>query len=195
MFCGEGFSMSDTEEIDLGEGADAGAEGGDGSKKSAGLGGLLPNLLKFVAIGLGALVFIVTIAVITFNIMNKSGKTQSVVPQTEAYVAVKPVYSMFTLIGDVNARTKDPVPWNVVVNMIIAYDLNDNATGTELTARQYELRDFVRRYFSGKTAVDLQPDKESKLKQEIREQLNTQILDKARAREILFDKLDLMEGM
>ena len=187
--------MADDEDIDLGEDGDGGGEGDAGKKKGGGLGGLLPNILKFVAIGLGALVFIVTVAVITFNIMNKGGKTQTAIPQTEAYVAVKPVYSMFTLIGDITARTKDAVPWNVVVNMIIAYDLNDTATNAELIARQYELRDFIRRFFSGKTAVELQPENESKLKHEIREQLNTQVLDKARAREILFDKLDVMEGM
>ncbi|MDR0540324.1 MAG: flagellar basal body-associated FliL family protein [Spirochaetaceae bacterium] len=188
--------MSDAEEIDLGEsGGESGGEGGDGGKKGKGLGGLLPTLLKFVGIGLAALLLIVTVAVFTFNIMNKSGKTQTAIPQTEAYVAVKPVYSAFTLIGDVNARTKDAVPWNVVVNLIIQYDLNDTATNGELIARQYELRDFIRRYFSGKYAADLRPEKEAQLKQEIREQLNTQVFDKARAREILFDKLDIMEGM
>ncbi|MDR2601206.1 MAG: flagellar basal body-associated FliL family protein [Spirochaetaceae bacterium] len=183
--------MSDSEDVDLGEGGESNPQGE--KKKGAALGGVMPNILKFVAIGLAALIFIVTVAVITFSIMNKSGKSQTVAPQTEAYVAVKPVYSMFTMIGDVITRTKDATPWNVLVNMIIAYDLDDTATSAELIARQYELRDFVRRFFSSKTVQELQPENEFKLKQEIREQLNTQILDKARAREILFDKLDLME--
>ncbi|MDR0551200.1 MAG: flagellar basal body-associated FliL family protein [Spirochaetaceae bacterium] len=185
--------MADNEEIDLGESGEGG-ESEESKKKGGGIGGLLPTLLKFIGIGLGALVLIVTVAVITYNILNKSGKTQTAVPQTEAYIAVKPVYSSFTLIGDVNARTKDAVPWNLVVNLIIQYDLGDTATNSELIARQYELRDFIRRYFSSKYAADMRPDNEPRLKQEIREQLNTQVLDKARAREILFDKLELMEG-
>jgi flagellar FliL protein len=182
--------MSDEADISLDEGAE-GDEAGGGGKKPG--GGLLPKLLRFIAIGLGALIFIVTVAVITFNIMNKGGKSQTVVPQTDSYVAVKKQYSMFTLIGNVSTRTRDPTPWNVSVDMIIGYDLNDNATTTELTSRLYELRDFVRRYFSSKTAAELQPENESRIKNEIRELLNTTVLDRARVRTILFDKLDLYE--
>ncbi|MDR2659479.1 MAG: flagellar basal body-associated FliL family protein [Spirochaetaceae bacterium] len=180
--------MSDEPDIELEE--EAGADGGGAKKPGV---GLLPKLLKFIAIGLGALVFIVTVAVITFNIMTKGGKSQTVVPQTDAYIAVKKQYSMFTLIGTVNTRTKDPTPWMVSVDMIIGYDLNDNAAATELTSRLYELRDFVRRYFSGKTSSELQPENEGRIKIEIRELLNTTILDRARARTILFNRLDLYE--
>ncbi|MDR1363848.1 MAG: flagellar basal body-associated FliL family protein [Spirochaetaceae bacterium] len=180
--------MSDESELNLDESAE---DGGAAVKKSS--VGLLPKLLKFIAIGLSALVFIVTVAVITFNIMNKGGKSQTVVPQTDSYAAVKKQYSMFTLIGSVNTRTRDTALWMVSVDMIIGYDLNDNATATELTGRLYELRDFVRRYFSSKTAVELQPENEAHIKNEIRELLNTTVLDKARVRIILFDKLDLYE--
>jgi flagellar basal body-associated protein FliL len=51
----------------------------------------------------------------------------------------------------------------------------------------------VRRYFSGKSAGELQPENEARIKNEIRELLNTTILDKARVRVILFDRLDLYE--
>jgi flagellar FliL protein len=179
--------MSDESELNLDEGA--GEEGG--AKKA--VTGLLPKLLRFIAIGLGALVFIVTVAVITFNIMNKGGKSQTVVTQTDSYAAVKKQYSMFTLIGSVNTRTRDSTPWMVSVDMIIGYDLDDNATAIELTGRLYELRDFVRRYFSSKTAAELQPENEARVKNEIRELLNTTVLDKARVRIILFEKLDLYE--
>ncbi|GHU38825.1 flagellar basal body protein FliL [Spirochaetia bacterium] len=184
--------MSDQAEPDIEEDAD-GEEPSGGKKKKSGGGGLLPKLLMFIAIGIGALIFIVTVAVITFNIMNKGGKSQSVVPQTDSYVAVKPQYTTFDLIGDVNTRTKDPTPWNVSVHMVVGYDLNDNATGTELTARRVELQDFVRRYFSEKYAKELQPENESRIKNEIKERLNTTLLDKARVRTVLFTKLDLYE--
>ncbi|MDR0662817.1 MAG: flagellar basal body-associated FliL family protein [Spirochaetaceae bacterium] len=183
--------MSDEADVNLETGAEDGAAGG-GKNRPVG-GGLLPKLLKFIAIGLGVLVFIVTVAVITFNVMNKGGKSQTVVPETDSYVAVKKQYSMFTLIGNVATRTRDPTPWNVSVDMIIGYDLNDNATAGELNSRLYELRDFVRRYFSSKSAGELQPENEARIKNEIRELLNTTILDKARVRIILFDRLDLYE--
>jgi flagellar FliL protein len=182
--------MSDETDVNLEEGTENGAAAGGKNKPG---GGLLPKLLKFIAIGFGALIFIVTVAVVTFNIMNKGGKSQTFVPETDSYVAVKKQYSMFTLIGNVSTRTRDPTPWNVSVDMIIGYDLNDNATAGELNSRLYELRDFVRRYFSGKSAAELQPENEARIKSEIRELLNTTVLDKARVRIILFDKLDLYE--
>jgi flagellar FliL protein len=179
--------MSDESDLNIEEKA---GDGGGVKKIGA---GLLPKLLRFIAIGLGALVFIVTVVVITFNIMSKGGKSQTVVAQTDSYAAVKKQYSMFTLIGSVNTRTRDTTPWMVSVDMIIGYDTNDNSTGIELTGRLYELRDFVRRYFSSKTAAELQPENEARIKNEIRELLNTTVLDKARVRLILFDKLDLYE--
>jgi flagellar FliL protein len=51
----------------------------------------------------------------------------------------------------------------------------------------------VRSYFSGKYQADLQPEHEARLKQDIREILNTRFLDKARIRIVLFNKLDVME--
>jgi flagellar FliL protein len=62
-----------------------------------------------------------------------------------------------------------------------------------LISRQYQLRDFTRTYFSGKNAAELRPENEARIKNEIRELINTTILDRARVRQILFDKLDLFE--
>jgi flagellar FliL protein len=183
--------MSDSDELDLGEGEAAGTE--SPAKKSSGLAALLPNLLKFIAIGLGALILIVTVAVITFNILSKGGQAQTVIPENSPYVGTRPQYSYSTIIGPIRTRTKDDTPYAVVVDMVIGYTLNDNAAQTELTGRLYQLRDFVRTFFSSKYAAELQPENESRLKQEILEYLNTRVLDTAKARIILFNQLDIME--
>jgi flagellar FliL protein len=154
----------------------------------------LPTILKFAAIGLGAIIFIVTIVVITNNIMNSGGKSQTqVADPTSPYVGRRQNYAIYTGIGSVTTRTRDPNNTSVTVVMNIGYDLEDTAAGSELNSRQYELRDFVRRYFTGKYASELQPENEERLKQEIREVLNTRFLDTAKVRIILFDKLDVME--
>jgi flagellar FliL protein len=184
--------MSDTDDLDF-SGEEPAAESAP-KKASGGLGALLPNLLKFVAIGLGALVFIVTVSVITYRIMSGGGKSQTVVTDpTSPYVGRRPEYAAYTLIGSVTTRTRDATNHSVTVDMIIQYDLNDTAAQTELTSRQYELRDFVRSYFTGKYAEELKPENEARLKQDIREILNTRFLDTAKVRNILFNKLDVME--
>jgi flagellar FliL protein len=184
--------MSDNDELGL-DGGDA-AEAGSSPKKTSGLAALLPTILKFAAIGLGAIVFIVTVVFFAVKIINGGGKAQTSTDPASPYVGKRPEYAAFTLIGTVTTRTKDTANYSVTVEMIIQYDLNNNAAQTELTSRQYELRDFVRSYFSAKYAAELQPEGEAKLKQEIREILNTRFLDTAKVRNILFNKLDVMES-
>jgi flagellar protein FliL len=181
--------MSDGDDLNL-DGEDAAGSGTP--KKPSGLAALLPNLLKFVAIGLGALIFIVTVSVITYNILIKGGQSQPKIPLALDVIGNRPQYQMFTSIGMIRTSTKDPLPYSVVVDMAIGYDLNDNTTQAELTGRLYELRDFVRVFFKGKMADDLKPESEPSLKQEILEQLNTKILSSGRARIILFTQLDVM---
>ncbi|MDR2702299.1 MAG: flagellar basal body-associated FliL family protein [Spirochaetaceae bacterium] len=180
--------MSDDDGLDLG-GEDVG--GADGGKKRGGPG-FLPNLLKFIAIGLGALIFIVAVVVITVNIMSGKSESQTSMDPTSEYIGTRPQYATFTLIGQINTRTRD-LTHAVVVDMLIEYDLNNNAAQTELTGRVNQLRDFTRNYFAGKYSNELEPENEQKLKQEIREILNTRYLDTAKVRNILFNKLDVME--
>ncbi|MCL2809095.1 MAG: flagellar basal body protein FliL [Treponema sp.] len=187
--------MSDSDDLDL-DGGDAGESGGSSKKRGGGLGNLLPTILKFVAIGLGALIFIITVSVITFNIMNNRGASQTVINDpTSPYLSIRPEYNYFDNIGSITVRTRDfPVSSSVTVQMIIGYDINDSKAGGELNSRRYELRDFIRRYFTGKTAAELAPEREEALKREIMEMLNTRFLDSRGARLILFDRLDVMEN-
>jgi flagellar FliL protein len=181
--------MSDSDDLDL-DGGDAPESGGSSKKRSGGLGNLLPTILKFAAIGIGALIFIVTVSVITYSIMNKGGKSQTVISDPlSPYVGKRPEYDMYDRIGSISIRTRDS--YTVSVEMIIGYDKGDQNANTELWGRQYELRDFIRRYFTGKSAAELGPDREEELKNEIKEQLNTRFLDTAKARIILFNKLDV----
>ena len=186
--------MSDSDDLDL-EGGDS-PDASAAPKKRGGLGNLLPTILKFVAIGIGELIFIVTVSVITYNIMNKGGKSQTVISDPSSpYIGKLPQYNYFDMIGSITTKTRDTTSsYAVTVEMLIGYDLNDQAAGAELTSRRYEIQDFLRRYFTGKTAAELAPEKEEELKKEIREQLNQRFLDTARARNILFRKLDVMES-
>ncbi|MDR2783040.1 MAG: flagellar basal body-associated FliL family protein [Treponema sp.] len=178
------------EKIDLGD--EEGGESGSKKKKDNALLMLLPNLLKFLAIGLGMLILIVTISVITFNILNKGGKSQTVVTDDVTYEGTRPQYSMFSALPVIRAMTKDPSPYSVVVEIVLGYDLNNATAATELTSRLVELQDFIRNYFSSKYNVDLQPDKEEQLKQDLIEKLNRR-LNTAKVRAVFFKQLSTME--
>ncbi|MDR2534689.1 MAG: flagellar basal body-associated FliL family protein [Treponema sp.] len=188
--------MSDEAEAGLEPEESASEEGGGSSKKKKGfpLAALLPNLLKFVAIGLGALIFIVTVSVITFTLLNKGGKSQTVIPENSPYVGTRPQYQTFSNIGIVRTRSMDPTPYTVVVEMVIAYDMGANDAQNELIARSTELQDFVRSFFRTKFVNELQPDNEQQLKREIIELLNTQKLNTAKVRDIYFKQLETIES-
>lgn len=162
-------------------------------KKASGLGALLPTILKFAAIGIGALIFIVTVSIITYRIMSGGGTSQTVVSSTETYQPKKPQYSWFSTIGVIRTRTKDPTPYSVVVNVIIGYEQDNKLAQNELTNRLYELKDFIRNFFSLKYASDLKPENEVQLKQEIKQQMNNGLFYDFKVQEILFQQLDVVE--
>jgi flagellar FliL protein len=185
--------MGDADDVDVGE-ADGDEAGTSSKKKVSGLAALLPNLLKFVAIGLGALVFIVTVSFVTYTVLSKGGKSQTAVAEPASpYVGTRPQYQIFSSINSVRTRTKDTTPYSVAVDMVVGYDMNDKYAQAELTSRLYELQDFVRSFFSSKYAAELQPENEARLKQEILEAINTRILDTSTVKIILFKQLDVNE--
>jgi flagellar FliL protein len=189
--------MSDSDELDIDGGESPESSGGGPKKKGGGaLGAILPTILKFAAIGIGALVFIVTVSVVTYNIMNKGGKQQTLVTDPESpYVGVRPVYAYYTGIGTITCRTRDTTgSYSVTVVMNLGYDQEDLTAYSELSSRQYELQDFVRNYFTGKYAHELLPENEARLKRDIQEILNTRFLDTGKVRNVVFGKLDVMEA-
>jgi flagellar FliL protein len=163
-----------------------------GKKKSSLLGGLIPKLLKFIAIGLGALIFIVTVAVITFNFLNQGGRTQTMVSETDPYVGRRPEYTYYSNIDLIRTFTNDASPASVVVKVVLGYDMDDQRAPTELTNRMYEITAYIRQFFALKTADELQPEDEAQLQQEIREALNTRILQTTKIRTVLFQQFDVI---
>ena len=85
--------MSDQNDIDMDTG-DAGVS--DGSAK--GRSGFLLQLLKWIAISLGALIFIVTVVVITVNIMGLTGRPATSAPVSEDYVPLQEPLEWYVLL-------------------------------------------------------------------------------------------------
>jgi len=188
--------MADSNELDDIEGGDSPETSAPKKKKkrAAGLVALLPVILKFAAIGIGALIFIVTVSVVTFNIMNRGGRSQTVVADPMSpYIGRRPIFSWYTDLGPITTRTRDATFHTVTVVLNLGFDHNDQAAASELNGRRFELQEFVRRYFAGKTVDELRIENEPRIKREIREILNTRYLDTARIRDVNIARLDVME--
>ena len=66
--------MADEDEINLDD------NGSSSSDKKGGLGGIFPSLLKWIIIGLAAVIVIVVVVVITVKITGKNSTTVTAIP-------------------------------------------------------------------------------------------------------------------
>ena len=178
---------------DEGLGLDEGGEGGTAPAKG-GKGLLVPGLLKWVAIGLAAIILIVTVVVITMKIVggNNTGTTAAI-PMTEEYTASKEILDWYTSLGLIQTRTMEANPASVRVDVVLGYKKEDKATSTEITQRTVELKDFLRRYFTQKTAEELRPQNEENLKIEIRNAINDSILSSSKIKDVRFMQMDVIQ--
>ena len=177
------------------DGLDGLVDGGTSasSGKKGGMGGALPGLLKWVAIALGAIILIVVIVVVTVNILNKNTTGTPSIPISDEYVTQREILDWYTSLGAIRTKTSDDISASVVVDIALGYKKDDKATSTEITQRNIELKDFLRRYFTEKTIAELKPQNEQKLKIELRNAINDEILSTSKIRDISFLQLDVLE--
>ncbi len=158
--------------------------------KGRGLG-IIKALIKWIIIALIALIVIVTIVVITMNIRDRRGKTYSDYPISEEYREQRDILQWFQAIGTIKVRSADRIPATVLVDVAFGYTNNDKTTPQELSARKVEIIDFLRNYFENKTVTELK--QEEKIKIEIRNEINDNILTKNKIKDVRFTKYDIVE--
>ena len=169
-----------------------GGGGSSSSSKGGKLGGILPTILKWAAIGVGAIILIVTVVVITMSILNSNAPSTTAVPISQEYTPKRDVYEWYQSLPDIRAKTTDPIPASVIVNVVLGYKVDDKVASNELTARKIEIQDYLRKYFSSKKVIELKPQNEDMLKLEIKNDIND-ILTSSSIKDVRFLKFDVVE--
>ena len=123
----------------------------------------------------------------------KNNNTGVAVQTSPEYQTKRETLSWYTSLGTIKTKTCDEVSASVVAEVVLGYKLDDKATSTEITQRQIEIKDFLRRYFTAKTIAELKPQNEAKLQMEIRNSINDDILSNSRIKEVKFLTLDVLE--
>jgi flagellar FliL protein len=182
--------MAETDEKDV---KDEEPEEGAQTEGKKTLAGLIPGLLKWIAIVVGAIILIVTVVIITMNIVGGNSAAQMAIPVSQVYAGRQEVLNWYQAIGSIRTRTSDTIPASIVVDTVFGYTRDDKVVPTELTERQVEIQDMLRRYFSGKTKEELLPQNEDKLQIEIRNAINDDILTNSKIRAVRFVQLDVMD--
>ncbi|MCQ2591482.1 MAG: flagellar basal body-associated FliL family protein [Treponema sp.] len=181
--------MADEEDLNLDEG------GASAPAKKGGIGSLFSGLLKWIIIGVAAVIVIVVVVFFTVKIVSKNNSAVVYAPNgIEEYQGQREIYDWYKSIGVIQTTTCDENAATVRVNVFLGYKKDDKAVSTEITARNVELKDFLRRYFRGKTAAELKnSNNEDKLKMEIRNGINDKVLSNSKIRDVSFDQLDVIE--
>ena len=138
---------------------------------------------------------------VVLNIISnpKRSKTTSPSKNSEKLVvgqewnSKRDVYDWYTSLDQINTNTDDEYPSSVRVQIILGYEKDDKVAATELAARRIEITDFLRRFFSEQTAIDLKPQNEENLRRNIRDQINDQILCDTTIKDVRFTVLDVVQ--
>lgn len=109
----------------------------------------------------------------------------SVIQTGEEYSTKREALAWYTSIGQSTYTTMDEPAGSVTVEIILGYKEEDKVASTEITKRTYEIKDYFRRYFSGKTKKELQ-NQEDKMKLEIKNYINDEILTQSKIDDVLF---------
>ncbi|MFP4362326.1 MAG: flagellar basal body-associated FliL family protein [Spirochaetia bacterium] len=181
--------MSDEEQL---FDSDVGGDDIEVSGKKIGfLSGLTLKILKWVAIILVSIIFIVTVVIITVQFLNTGSQSQTYTGVSPEYEGRPPLLEWFSSLGEIRARTSDEVPHSVMVEVSLGYNQDNRQLQTELIQRTPRLRDMIRSYFSSKTVEQLGPQHESELKLELKERIND-ILRNGRIREVIFPSFNVI---
>jgi len=164
-------------------------------KPKRGVGGLIPMLIKWVAVVLGAVIFIVTVVIITMNVRDKKGKSHSEYPISEEYRDTRDELDFYGANGGaisvLKIQTSERIPSTVMVGINLGYTKNDKSTPQELSARKVEIIDYLLSYFQNKTTAELK--QREKIRIELRNEINDNILTKTKIKDVRFTQYDIVE--
>ncbi len=161
---------------------------GDGElevgEQSSAIKELLPRILKWVAIVVVAIIFIVTVVFFTMKIMMKGTTNKSYAVQSPEY-ATEPDILWWYQLDEIRTRTADKNPSTVIISAKLGYEMENTDIQTDIISRSEIIYDAMRQYLSSKTAAELTPQTEMQLKQEMKEKIN-RLLSAGKVQEIVF---------
>ncbi len=168
------------------------AGGGDaGGGKTGFVPAAILKILKWVALGLAAVLFIVTVVVVTVRIMTGGQQRQAMPSASEQYDEAPPIRQWYD-IGEIRTRTSDENPSTVIVSIKLGYERENNAAQNEINQRREQIVDRTRYFFSEKMQVELTASNEAKLKNELKQMIN-QLMGKNYVKEVVFLSFNVMD--
>lgn len=165
-----------------------------GKKKIGFLPAVVIDILKWTAIVIGAIIFIVVTVVITVNQINSGNQaTATRLPLGSEYEeGSAPLLEWYSQIGEVRGITADEVRRTFIVGVHIGYEPEDEAALQELISRDVQITEAITEYFSARTTDELQGiENRRRAKQELLAEINRIMTQEVR--DVAFERYEFLE--
>ena len=184
--------MSD-EQQDLNlEDVGAGAEDASGPRRGGLLSGVLLTILKWAAIGIGAVIIVVTTTIITVRLVNRGAQPEGLAAISPSYAAKTAPLASYDAIDSIRGQTADETPAIFLLRVSILYDQADKPVSVEIGQRVREIQDLMLKYVSRKTAAELQPSNYDQLQADLQSQINM-IMSSGKVKRVVFREFTVVK--
>jgi len=165
--------MSD-EQQDLNlEDVGASAEDASGGPRRGGVfSGLLLTILRWAAIGIGAVIVVVTTTIITVRIVNRGAQPAGLAAISPSYQAKSEPLAYYDDVEQIRGQTADDPPGVYLMSVSLGYDPKDKEVSVEIGNRKREIQDLILKDISQKKAADLSPGHYDEIQAQIMDEVN-----------------------
>jgi flagellar basal body-associated protein FliL len=147
--------------------------------------GFLPavvfQVLKWVLLVIGGIILVVTISVITFNLLFKGKMTESPQSSSPEYKDNKTIYEVFTNIETIRGATSDNPSRAFMATFTINYPKGKVTTQGELISRAQDIHNLILLFLSSRTAEELGPKYYIEIQDALTERINDIMIAKIEA--------------
>jgi len=158
------------------------------------LGGFFIDILKWIAIAVGAIIFIVAVVVVTLLIFNSRDMlvTSPIPLVSQIEDSIPEELDWYMEIGELRGSTADNPRKTFIIVPVLGYEPGKDIVLQELIRRRPQIKERIRIYLSSHTADELQGAENTiKVKNELREQINRMMRNKIR--EVVFDTYQILD--
>ena len=169
-----------------------GAEEAGGPRKPGIFSGLVLTILKWAAIVVGIILVVVTVTVLTVNVLDKGRRAQNVAAQSPAYQPKEVPLTYSDVIDDIRGQTADEEPATFLVEISIGYSVNDKQLTAEIGQRARQIQDLCLKYLSRRTADELGPASYDLIQDDLRSQING-VMTSGKVKSVVFRQISVMK--
>jgi flagellar FliL protein len=170
----------------------AGVEEAGGPRRGGLFSGMMLNILKWAAIGVGVIILVVTTTVVTFNALKKGTSSQNLAAVSPAYQVKEPPLAYYDNIDQIRGQTSDESPAVYLLRVSLGYDPADKQISVEIGQREREIQNLILKYISEKTSAELSPAHYDELQEGLRDAINA-ILTTGTIRSVVFREFTVVK--